>query len=99
MGGEEFLVVLPGCQARDARLIAESLRRSVMDRPVPLPPECAAPELSVTISAGIALADGAQGGMRRLDPELLLARADRALLTAKSSGRNRIVLATPAIAA
>ncbi|WP_423209096.1 diguanylate cyclase [Paracoccus yeei] len=99
LGGEEFLVVLPGCQARDARLIAESLRRSVMDRPVPLPPECAAPELSVTISAGIALADGAQGGMRRLDPELLLARADRALLTAKSSGRNRIVLATPAIAA
>ena len=70
-----------------------------MDRPVPLPPECASPELSVTISAGIALADGAQGGMRRLDPELLLARADRALLTAKSSGRNRIVLATPAIAA
>lgn len=34
-----------------------------------------------------------------LDPEMLLARADRALLAAKSAGRNRIVMAPAALAA
>ncbi len=98
IGGEEFLAVLPQCSPRHARMIAEDMRRSVMDRPVTLPPECAEPALSVTISAGVAVLDGSQeNGM--FDPELLLARADRALLSAKSSGRNRIVMAPAAIAA
>lgn len=98
IGGEEFLAVLPDCSARQARLIAEDMRRRVMDSPVPLPPECAAAELSVTISVGIAVTDA---GLREtgLDPELLLARADRALLSAKSTGRNRIVMASPVMVA
>lgn len=98
IGGEEFLVVLPDCSARQARGIAEEMRRGVMQTPVSLPPECAAVELTVTISVGIAIADN---GLRAtgLDPELLLARADRAMLSAKSTGRNRIIMAASALAA
>ncbi|MTH33946.1 diguanylate cyclase [Paracoccus limosus] len=98
IGGEEFLAVLPDCPARAARLIAEDMRQAVQARPVPLPPECAEPELSVTISAGIAvIGDRREAAM--LDPEMLLARADRALLSAKSAGRNRIVMAPATLAA
>ncbi|MTH63445.1 diguanylate cyclase [Paracoccus sp. DK608] len=94
IGGEEFLAVLPGLVARDARAIAEELRECVMETPVPLPAGCSADTLSVTISAGIALADD-----HMADADILIAHADRALLTAKSSGRNRIVMASSAIAA
>lgn len=98
IGGEEFLSVLPDCSPRQARMIAEDMRMGVMQTPVPLPPECAAAELSVTISVGIAIADASLRDTG-LDPELLLARADRALLSAKSTGRNRIVMAASARAA
>lgn len=98
IGGEEFLAVLPDCTARQARMIAEDLRLGVMQAPVPLPPECAAAELSVTVSVGVAIA---HNGLPEtgLDSEQLVARADRALLSAKSTGRNRIVMASAALVA
>lgn len=97
-GGEEFLAVLPDCPARAARRVAEDLRRAVMAAPVALPQGCQNAELGVTISVGVATGQGAPH-LLPLDPEALLASADRALLNAKSSGRNRIVMAAPGIAA
>ncbi|MEF9605572.1 diguanylate cyclase response regulator, partial [Paracoccus sp. PXZ] len=62
------------------------------------PQGCKSAELRVTISVGVALGHGGPH-LLPLDPEALLASADRALLNAKSSGRNRIVMASPVIAA
>lgn len=99
IGGEEFLAVLPRCTAQSARRFAEDMRQRVMCAAVPLPPDCAETDLSVTVSAGVALHLGHSADAMLCDPEMLLARADRALRGAKGSGRNRIVMAQAAIAA
>lgn len=97
IGGEEFLAVLPDCPPRAARRVAEDLRRAVMAAPVRLPAGCDSAELGVTVSVGVAIGQGTTS--QQSDPETLLASADRALLAAKSSGRNRIVIAPQMIAA
>lgn len=99
IGGEEFLVALPGCDTGEARHMAEALRMAVMSTPVSLPRSCTAPELGVTISAGVTVGPAVLPLHVPLDPESLLARADRALLDAKSRGRNRIVMASHMAAA
>jgi diguanylate cyclase (GGDEF)-like protein len=83
-GGEEFLIVLPGCDAGDAIGLAERLRRCVAAEPVdwdgrPVP---------VTLSLGIATWDGSATA----DAAGLLQTADEALYRAKDTGRNRAVL-------
>ena len=77
LGGEEFLIVLPGVPAGEARAIAERLRAGVEEaRPGGLP---------VTISLGVA---GAAGDVAF---EPLFRVADAALYEAKRTGRNRVV--------
>lgn len=98
IGGEEFLAVLPGATSRHARIIAEGIRQDVMADAVPLPQGCSDSAVDVTISAGIAVVDGSLP-CPPIDADQLLARADRALMAAKASGRNRIVLASAPIAA
>jgi diguanylate cyclase (GGDEF)-like protein len=77
LGGEEFLVLVPGATSREARDLAEQLRAAVAAEPVA--------GRRVTMSFGVA----ASGG-RAFDLELLYARADAALYEAKRSGRNRV---------
>jgi len=78
-GGEEFVVILPGCGRADATAKAEQLRQAVAAQHDPE----AGP---VTISVGIAL-------LRSGDtPESLLDRADTALYRAKRGGRDRYEL-------
>jgi diguanylate cyclase (GGDEF)-like protein len=77
IGGEEFLVLLPGVDLPTALEIAERVRHAVQDaRPG---------DLDLTISAGVA-ADA--GGHIRYDD--LFRAADSALLEAKRGGRNRV---------
>ena len=77
IGGEEFLVLLPGVDLPTALEIAERVRHAVEDaRPG---------DLDLTISAGVA-ADA--GGHIRYDH--LFRAADSALLEAKRGGRNRV---------
>lgn len=99
IGGEEFLAVLPDCPVRTARRVAEDLRQAVMAAPVRLPAGCDSAELGVTVSVGVAIGEARAPQQSAPDPESLLASADRALLAAKSSGRNRIVIAPQMIAA
>jgi len=87
-GGEEFLVVLPGCDARDLVTCAERLCRSIADTRIS--------DLDVTLSVGVASLR--QGGHRFLDSEALLRAADAALYTAKAEGRNRVAIAPEAAA-
>jgi two-component system cell cycle response regulator len=79
-GGEEFLIVAPGCPLPDAVQLAERLRKCVGDVPVNTPSGAAA----ITISMGVA--DLAV----RQKADDMLHSADRALYAAKSGGRNRV---------
>jgi diguanylate cyclase (GGDEF)-like protein len=82
-GGEEFLVVLPGCDASVGLGLAERLRACVAVEPVPV----LGGEVRLTLSLGVAVTE--QGAV---DALALLRAADGALYQAKRSGRNRAVL-------
>jgi len=83
-GGEEFLVVLPGCDLADAGAQAERLRESIAAGPF----ECSKQSLQVTISVGVSLAQSGDAGQ-------LVREADEALYRAKSKGRNRVECSKP----
>jgi diguanylate cyclase (GGDEF)-like protein len=77
-GGEEFLIVLPGCSAMNGIQRAEDFRRAIAETPVPT----AAGLLTVTCSLGVASHDGV------IPAEDLIHHADEALYRAKRVGRN-----------
>ena len=81
-GGEEFLVLLPGTQLRDALICAERLRVQVSG--LVSSSGCG----NVTVSVGVASVEPGELAAQ------WLARADRALYAAKSAGRNRVAEAT-----
>jgi diguanylate cyclase (GGDEF)-like protein len=81
-GGEEFLILLPGCDAQSAREIAEQLRASVASEAVPT----AAGELDITMSFGLGAIN--PGATATWDD--LVRTADEALYRAKRAGRDRI---------
>jgi diguanylate cyclase (GGDEF)-like protein len=86
IGGEEFLILLPGVEMAEAMQIADRLRLAIEDaRPG---------ELKLTLSAGVAMGAGAH-----VSYDDLFKAADDALLRAKREGRNRVVAAghVPAI--
>jgi two-component system cell cycle response regulator len=82
-GGEEFVVLMPDTDFRQAEAVAERVRQSIGDRGFEVG---AARPLSVTVSAGVTLNESATD-----TPELLIKRADVALYRAKREGRNRVV--------
>ncbi len=81
LGGEEFLVLLPGAGEREAADLAEALRRCVAIDPVGA--------VAVTVSVGV----GAWDGRGAFDFRELFDRTDRALYRAKWDGRDRVVCA------
>jgi diguanylate cyclase (GGDEF)-like protein len=83
VGGEEFVVLMPGADLRTAEAVAERLRSVIADKPFALGPE----PLHVTISIGIA--EGA------VAPVELLKEADLALYASKRKGRNCVTAAEP----
>ena len=87
VGGEEFVVVLPGTDLHGAEAFAERVRQAVGERgpEVPRGRYGIGEELRITLSAGVTAATGA------VDAQVLLATADRALYTAKRTGRDRTV--------
>ncbi len=80
IGGEEFLMVLPNCDVRGALPVLERLRQRIADTRSQLP-------LAYTFSAGVTAAW--PGDL----PADVLRRADRALYEAKTTGRDRHVVA------
>jgi diguanylate cyclase (GGDEF)-like protein len=83
-GGEEIVLLLPGCDLEGAVAIAEAMRAAVQAAALPHPDSPAAAH--VTISVGVAAVLPEASGA----PELLIANADRALYAAKAQGRNRV---------
>ena len=84
-GGEEFLILLPGCNSFHAAKMAERLRLAVAAGPVETP-EFA---IGVTLSVGVAVTEG----MRLPEAKALLLEADAALYQAKANGRNQVEVA------
>jgi len=95
LGGEEFVVLMPGLDIRFAQDRLESVRdalRALGLRHGALPASRgrAAPDDLITISVGIA---AYQPGRPYLSTQALLQAADEALYLAKHTGRDRICLA------
>jgi diguanylate cyclase (GGDEF)-like protein len=80
-GGEEFIVVLPGCDQTSAQTIAERFRCYISKDNVDTPEGM----IPVTISLGVAVS----GKGRILDADSMVRAADSALYRAKENGRNR----------
>lgn len=86
LGGEEFVVMLPGYDVRNAWDAAEGLRLAVAQMQVPLP-EPASGTVAVTISLGVAQYRPGE------TVDQFLKNADVALYAAKTEGRNRTAIA------
>lgn len=84
-GGEEFTVILPDTSPEDAMRRAEQLRQAVMQLEVRHRGQDLG-ELTLSIGA-------ASFPLHATSAGALLRAADQALYTAKSSGRNRVVMA------
>jgi diguanylate cyclase (GGDEF)-like protein len=83
LGGEEFLILVPGSDLLHTAELAERLRAGIAADPV-------GEGLSVTISLGV----GASEQNERFDYSAVFADADAALYRAKRSGRNRVCVAS-----
>lgn len=78
LGGEEFVVLMPGLGREEAAAAAERMRCLIEAHPLDK-------NITVTASLGVATLDGKERG------DNLLARADAAMYRAKQGGRNRVV--------
>jgi len=83
-GGEEFIVICPETNQRDACMLAERIRKSVAGHPFP---NAAQQPLGI-VSLSIGVASRSNGTE---SSEKLLRFADDAMYCAKDSGRNRAI--------
>jgi two-component system cell cycle response regulator len=88
LGGDEFLMVLPGCDAETAQCMAERVQKELRMAHFPIPDDDI---FSVSISMGIASSTMGMG----LDANDLVLAADSALLRAKQMGKNRVEIRRP----
>ncbi|MCK4681913.1 GGDEF domain-containing protein [Candidatus Bipolaricaulota bacterium] len=84
VGGDEFLVLLPGTTGENAVNVAEKLRGSIALLKLESK-KCEG--LSVSASCGVSVA-----GRKGVSFEELYAQADKALYVSKHAGRNKVSL-------
>ena len=82
IGGEEFLIVLPGCSSADGLVVAERIRTAVESEEM----QVADTPISISVSIGIATSSS----NRIIEREALISAADKALYEAKKDGRNTV---------
>jgi diguanylate cyclase (GGDEF)-like protein len=82
-GGEEFLVVLPGCDEQGATSLAERMREQLEAEPVVVH------DAAVTITGSFGVVTAVDPS--QTTPEALVHTADDALYAAKRAGRNRVI--------
>ena len=88
-GGEEFLLIMPGCDLATTIRRANEIRAIVANTPVLSPSHAT----TVTVSMGVSMAEPAE------TVESLLHRTDTALYQAKHNGRNRVESSAASLAA
>ena len=86
LGGEEFAVLLPETSLSRARIVAERIRKRVMNTRIAADQA----QFGLTVSIGIAEASVDMSGI-----DALMGAADQALYRAKAEGRNRCVPCSP----
>lgn len=94
IGGEEFMVVMPGTTLADARLAAVRICNEISQTAFDIPGSDQ--PIHVTISIGMAIGGTLTKDDAQDDGGSLLDRADKALYSAKMRGRNRVTLSRPA---
>jgi len=82
LGGEEFLILVPGSDLASTAELAERLREGLASNPLD-------GGIALTLSLGV----GASACNERFDYAVVFAEADAALYRAKSAGRNRVCVA------
>lgn len=89
-GGEEFVVLLPATDVESGRLLAERMRTAISSDPIEIGN---GKQVTITASIGIAsVSPGRDIEDLKTAGESLLARADVALYSAKSSGRDQVAM-------
>ena len=89
-GGEEFVVILPNTDTSDGMRLAERIRLAISATPITLPD---GRDTTITASIGIAgICPGKNADDLKTMGDSLIARADVALYSAKSAGRDRVVV-------
>lgn len=78
-GGEEFLILMPGCQLEEAYKISEMIRRDINSLNIKR-------DMKISISGGICSVTPNS----KMNPEEIVHRADKALYNAKAKGKNMI---------
>ena len=106
LGGEEFLIVMPGTSLSDARATASRLCEQIGATPFVMPGQ--ASSCPVTVSIGLAIGglntaslntgglNATSGYSQEETADSLLELADKALYSAKMKGRNQVTLSRPA---
>ncbi|WP_372626234.1 diguanylate cyclase domain-containing protein [Arsukibacterium sp.] len=82
IGGEEFVIMMPGCELDKATLLAEICRDAIASI------DCNTSEHQFSLSASFGVSGNVVSGY---DIKLLLADADKAMYEAKNRGRNKVV--------
>jgi two-component system, cell cycle response regulator len=87
-GGEEFLIVAPGCDQRESLSLAHRLHGNIRELKIPE----LGPGSKVTCSFGVVTTQDGE-----VDSGWLIRMADDALYRAKAGGRDRVEIAEPRI--
>lgn len=82
-GGEEFAILMPGAGRKVAQRVAERIRLAVSKAAI----QTRVGELKITLSVGVCVRQPDESASS------LLARADKALYSAKGQGKDRVVFA------
>ncbi|WP_308160245.1 GGDEF domain-containing protein [Arsukibacterium indicum] len=82
IGGEEFVIMMPGCELDKATLLAEICRDAIVSI------DCNSIEHQFRLSASFGVSGSATSGY---EVKQLLANADNAMYQAKAKGRNQVV--------
>jgi diguanylate cyclase (GGDEF)-like protein len=90
-GGEEFLILMPGCSLKEAHQRLESIRLDLSGHPLDIDGQ--AEGLDLTLSFGLTLHQPGETSAQ------MLQRVDQALYAAKHAGRNRICVSPATCAA
>ncbi|HEY8084494.1 MAG TPA: GGDEF domain-containing protein [Methylophilaceae bacterium] len=80
-GGEEFVVLLPHADIKEASMLAERLRKAIENTEI----MADGAQLKVTVSIGVSILAASES-----DSIEMLSRADYAMYNAKHGGRNRV---------
>ncbi len=88
-GGEEFVIILPETDINGAMVIAERLRKKIENHPFRLiASDLETPqEIHITVSIGVSQALPSS----KITAQELIEQGDRAMYTAKKTGRNKVV--------